>query len=77
MIVFGNHSNGPFVVFCSVSVLFCVCVSSPDPFTPMEEIVRGFNHIIDKGQAFYWATSGKADRWVDSTGDVVFRFVFF
>lgn len=28
-----------------------------DPHTPMEEIVRAFNHVIDKGMAFYWCTS--------------------
>lgn len=26
----------------------------PDPQTPMEEVVRGFNYIIEKGWAFYW-----------------------
>ncbi|ORY02414.1 voltage-dependent potassium channel, beta subunit [Basidiobolus meristosporus CBS 931.73] len=29
----------------------------PDPDTPMEEIVRAFNHVIDQGKAFYWGTS--------------------
>jgi voltage-dependent potassium channel beta subunit len=29
----------------------------PDLHTPVEEIVRAFNHVIDKGQAFYWGTS--------------------
>ncbi|UJR23786.1 hypothetical protein I4U23_026763 [Adineta vaga] len=29
----------------------------PDFQTPMDEIVRGFNWIIDKGYAFYWGTS--------------------
>ncbi|KAJ5641481.1 hypothetical protein N7490_005481 [Penicillium lividum] len=29
----------------------------PDPHTPMEEIVRGFNHLLSTGQAFYWGTS--------------------
>jgi aryl-alcohol dehydrogenase-like predicted oxidoreductase len=29
----------------------------PDQFTPMEEVVRGFTHIINSGQAFYWGTS--------------------
>ncbi|KAJ5664878.1 Potassium channel voltage-dependent beta subunit KCNAB-like protein [Penicillium maclennaniae] len=29
----------------------------PDRETPMEEIVRGFNHLIDHGKAFYWGTS--------------------
>ena len=29
----------------------------PDPSTPMEEIVRAFNHVIHQGKAFYWGTS--------------------
>ncbi|KAJ3037978.1 hypothetical protein HDV00_001181 [Rhizophlyctis rosea] len=29
----------------------------PDEYTPMEEVVRAFNHIIDTGKAFYWGTS--------------------
>ncbi|KAJ5104424.1 hypothetical protein NUU61_001771 [Penicillium alfredii] len=29
----------------------------PDRDTPTEEIVRGFNHLIDTGKAFYWGTS--------------------
>ena len=29
----------------------------PDPSTPMEEIVRAFNWVIDHGYAFYWGTS--------------------
>ncbi|KAG0200899.1 hypothetical protein BGX28_006174 [Mortierella sp. GBA30] len=29
----------------------------PDPDTPMEEIVRAFNHVINQGKAFYWGTS--------------------
>ncbi|KAG5729853.1 putative voltage-gated potassium channel subunit beta [Termitomyces sp. T112] len=29
----------------------------PDNTVPMEEIVRAFNYVIDKGWAFYWATS--------------------
>uniref|UniRef100_A0A7S3A9R0 NADP-dependent oxidoreductase domain-containing protein n=1 Tax=Rhodosorus marinus TaxID=101924 RepID=A0A7S3A9R0_9RHOD len=28
-----------------------------DPFTPMDEIVRAFNYLIDTGKTFYWATS--------------------
>jgi len=28
-----------------------------DITVPMEEIVRAFNYVIEKGQAFYWATS--------------------
>ena len=29
----------------------------PDPTTPMEEVVRAFNFVIDQGWAFYWGTS--------------------
>ncbi|KAI0082324.1 Aldo/keto reductase [Panus rudis PR-1116 ss-1] len=29
----------------------------PDPTVPMEEVVRAFNYVIEKGWAFYWATS--------------------
>ncbi|KAK5117055.1 hypothetical protein LTR62_006776 [Meristemomyces frigidus] len=29
----------------------------PDRYTPMEEIVRGFNFLIDQGKTFYWGTS--------------------
>jgi aryl-alcohol dehydrogenase-like predicted oxidoreductase len=29
----------------------------PDRETPMEEIVRSFNHLISLGKAFYWGTS--------------------
>ncbi|KAG8219205.1 NADP-dependent oxidoreductase domain-containing protein [Butyriboletus roseoflavus] len=29
----------------------------PDYSTPMEETVRAFNYVIEKGWAFYWATS--------------------
>jgi voltage-dependent potassium channel beta subunit len=29
----------------------------PDRETPMEEIVRGFNFLIDRGLCFYWGTS--------------------
>lgn len=28
-----------------------------DEKTPMEEICRGFNRVIEEGKAFYWATS--------------------
>ena len=29
----------------------------PDPDVPMEEIVRAFHHLVDKGYAHYWGTS--------------------
>ncbi|KAG6917338.1 hypothetical protein DXG01_002909 [Tephrocybe rancida] len=37
-----------------VDVLFA---HRPDNTVPMEEIVRAFNYVIQKGWAFYWATS--------------------
>ena len=37
-----------------VDVVFC---HRPDPVTPMEEVVRAFNHCIDAGLCFYWGTS--------------------
>lgn len=37
-----------------VDVVFC---HRPDISVPMEETVRAFNHVIEKGWAFYWATS--------------------
>lgn len=35
-----------------------VYAGRPDGVTPMEEMVRAFNHLIDTGKAFYWGTSG-------------------
>jgi len=29
----------------------------PDVYTPIEEIVRGFNQLISNNKAFYWGTS--------------------
>lgn len=37
-----------------VDLVFC---HRPDPLTPMEEVVRAFNHVLDRGMAFYWGTS--------------------
>jgi len=37
-----------------VDVLFA---HRPDYTTPMDEVVRAFNYVIEKGWAFYWATS--------------------
>ncbi|KAE9038573.1 hypothetical protein PR003_g447 [Phytophthora rubi] len=37
-----------------VDVVFC---HRQDPYTPMEEIVRGMNYVIEQGWAFYWGTS--------------------
>ncbi len=37
-----------------VDLIYC---HRPDVHTPIEETVRAMNHVIDKGQAFYWGTS--------------------
>lgn len=34
-----------------------VLAHRPDVATPMEEVVRAFNHVIEKGLSFYWGTS--------------------
>jgi voltage-dependent potassium channel beta subunit len=34
-----------------------VLAHRPDPYTPIEETVRAFNHCIDHSQALYWGTS--------------------
>lgn len=31
----------------------------------MEEVVRAFNYVIDKGWAFYWATSEWSAREIE------------
>ncbi|KAJ0417702.1 NADP-dependent oxidoreductase domain-containing protein [Aspergillus carlsbadensis] len=33
-----------------------VYAHEPDPGTPMEEIVRAFNHLINAGKTIYWGT---------------------
>ena len=40
--------------FSSVDLVYA---HRPDRNTPMEEIVRAFNHLINTGKAFYWGTS--------------------
>jgi len=37
----------------------------PDSTVPMEEIVRAFNYVIEKGWAFYWATSEWSAREIE------------
>ncbi|KIO32216.1 hypothetical protein M407DRAFT_66957, partial [Tulasnella calospora MUT 4182] len=37
----------------------------PDSTVPMVEIVRAFNHIINTGKAFYWATSEWSARQIE------------
>ncbi|PSR81995.1 hypothetical protein PHLCEN_2v6170 [Hermanssonia centrifuga] len=37
----------------------------PDPTIPMEEVVRAFNWVIEKGWAFYWGTSEWSAREIE------------
>ncbi|RDB27242.1 putative voltage-gated potassium channel subunit beta [Hypsizygus marmoreus] len=37
----------------------------PDNTVPMEEVVRAFNYVIEKGWAFYWATSEWSAREIE------------
>ena len=45
-----------------LSYVDVVFANRSDPHTPMEEIVRAFNYLIEQGLAFYWGTS----RWTPS-----------
>jgi len=45
-----------------LSYVDVVFANRADPHTPMEEIVRAFNYLINQGLAFYWGTS----RWTES-----------
>lgn len=45
-----------------VDVLFA---HRPDNTVPMEETVRAFNYVIEKGWAFYWATSEWSAREIE------------
>lgn len=38
----------------------------PDPLTPIEEVVRAFNHVLDRGWAFYWGTSEWSARDIEA-----------
>ena len=49
-----------------VDLLFC---HRPDNDTPIEEIVRAMNHVIDQGKVFYWGTSEwAADQLAEANG---------
>ncbi|KAF8079333.1 NADP-dependent oxidoreductase domain-containing protein [Lyophyllum atratum] len=45
----------------------------PDFTVPMEEIVRAFNYVIEKGWAFYWATSEWSAREIEEAHHVASR----
>ncbi|RDB26545.1 putative voltage-gated potassium channel subunit beta [Hypsizygus marmoreus] len=45
----------------------------PDMTVPMEEVVRAFNYVIDKGWAFYWATSEWSARDIEEAHHVATR----
>ncbi|GAQ85578.1 potassium channel beta subunit 1 [Klebsormidium nitens] len=45
----------------------------PDVTTPMEETVRAFNHIIEKGHCFYWGTSEWTAQQIEAAWGVAKR----
>ncbi|GAQ85577.1 potassium channel beta subunit 1 [Klebsormidium nitens] len=45
----------------------------PDVTTPIEETVRAFNHIIDKGYAFYWGTSEWSAQQIEAAWGIAKR----
>lgn len=45
----------------------------PDPSVPMEEVVRAFNHVIDRGWAFYWGTSEWSAEQIQEAWEVAER----
>jgi aryl-alcohol dehydrogenase-like predicted oxidoreductase len=51
----------------------CVFCHSVDPVTPIEEVVRAFNILIDKGMCFYWGTSTWTARMVEEACAVADR----
>ncbi|KAI9357996.1 NADP-dependent oxidoreductase domain-containing protein, partial [Zopfochytrium polystomum] len=46
----------------------------PDDDTPMEEVVRAFNWVIEKGWAFYWGTSEWSAEQISDAHRVADRF---
>ncbi|KJA28304.1 hypothetical protein HYPSUDRAFT_197203 [Hypholoma sublateritium FD-334 SS-4] len=46
----------------------------PDNTVPMEEVVRAFNWVIEKGWAYYWATSEWSAREIEEAHHVATRF---
>lgn len=45
----------------------------PDPTVPMEEVVRAFNWVIEKGWAFYWGTSEWSAREIEEAFHVAHK----
>nr|ODN99943.1 voltage-gated potassium channel beta-2 subunit [Cryptococcus depauperatus CBS 7855] len=45
----------------------------PDLTTPIEESVRAFNYLIDKGLAFYWGTSGWSAMQIQQATEIARR----
>jgi voltage-dependent potassium channel beta subunit len=45
----------------------------PDPEVPIEEVVRGFNFLINQGKAFYWGTSEWSSQQITEAHSVAQR----
>ena len=50
-----------------VDLIYC---HRPDPNTPMEEIVRAMDYLVNSGYAFYWGTSEWSAEQIDSAYQV-------
>ncbi|KAH9950950.1 Aldo keto reductase [Amylocystis lapponica] len=46
----------------------------PDISVPMEETVRAFNHVIERGWAFYWATSEWSGQEIEEAYHIADKF---
>lgn len=56
----------------NVDVVYC---HRADVDTPIEETVRAMNHIINKGQAFYWGTSEWTAQQITEVGNCTNQFL--
>lgn len=54
-----------------VDIAFAHCY---DPITSMEEVVRGFNFLIEQGYCFYWGTSEWSARQIQEAIGVAEKF---
>ena len=44
-----------------------------DPSVPLEEVVRAFNHVLDRGLAFYWGTSEWSPAAIEEAHEIAAR----
>jgi aryl-alcohol dehydrogenase-like predicted oxidoreductase len=54
-----NGKHWHFLKYYQTPLSLCYCL------VPMEEVVRAFNYVIEKGWAFYWGTSEWSAREIE------------